>query len=168
MLALTTSRQRLARWFPLGSYSDPIKRYRAFSTYVIAMLFLVFAPLLHIVVALAVLSSAPLNVPGLFGVGINIAVIYVLALSAILFTRIKRQTLGGVLILILLTVSIGIGVVLNGPKADGLTIFLVLAMWMTLSTATLLTGIRSIWPMAVLILLAVVLLAVDTENTIGL
>jgi GAF domain-containing protein len=49
-----------------------------------------------------------------------------------------------------------------------LTLFLVLAMWMTLSIGTLLIGTRSVWPLSVLIILGVLRLALVIETANGL
>ncbi len=168
MAILAPARQRLARWFPLGGYSDPIRRYRAFSTYVIAVLFLIFSPPFYIAVGLAVLSATPPNIPGLIGLVVSASIVYALALGAVVFTRVKRQTLGAILLLILLAVTIGLGIALNGFRADGLTIFLVLSMWMALSITTLLVGIRGVLPMSALIVIGILRLAFVIETTSGL
>ena len=167
MTAVIAARQRLARWFPLNGYPDAIIRNRAFATYVIAALYLVFAPVFYgtvIVTLLAEHSDAAELVGAVAGTGI----VFSLALISVFLTRIRRQLAGAVSILIATAIALILGVYLSGSRADGLTIYIILTMWMMLSITALLIGTRAILPVSLLIMLGVFELALKIESDSGL
>ncbi len=156
------TRQRLGRWFPLTGYSDPLIRYRALCTYILAVVFLASALPIALVLVLDSLSGATPDLGGLSLVIVNLIVLWGGAIAAIALTRLGRQVSGAIVLLAMITITIGFGLANLAPPIDISAVIVALALWMYLSIATLLVGTRSLVPVAAISLLGIVFFAIQT------
>ncbi|MHB8626091.1 MAG: GAF domain-containing protein [Aggregatilineales bacterium] len=154
MFALSpTTRQRLARWFPLTAYSDPLIRYRAFCTYVLGMVVLAAAFPINLALAINSLTGPNPDLSGLSLLIVNPIVVGGGAITAIALTRAGRQVVGAAMLLVMIALTIGIGLASLTPPIDLSAVIIVLALWMFLSIATLLIGTRGLPLIAIVTLL---------------
>ena len=157
-----STRQRLGRWFPLTGYSDPLIRYRALCTYILAVVFLASALPINLVLALESLSGATPDLSGFGLVIVNLIVLCGGSIAAIAFTRIGQQVSGAVVLLVMITVTIGFGLANLAPPIDNSAVIVALALWMYVSIATLLVGARSLALISGITLLGIVFFAIQT------
>ncbi len=90
----SSQQQRLARWFTLSGYDEPIVRYRALSNYVIAALVICLTVPIYIFMVGTSLFQNPLDIGTLISVLISATVIDGLLFGVIALTRAKQQVLG--------------------------------------------------------------------------
>lgn len=151
--------QRVLRRFPLTAYTDPLLRYRAVCTYILAIAFLVLSLPIDIVLGISSLSGPAPDLSGLSLISLNFVFLWGGAIGAVVLTRAGRQLLGALVLLAVMAFVIGIGIVTIGPPLDIFAIAVAIGMWMYLSIATLLTGTRGLPLITVVTLLAIILLA---------
>ncbi len=139
----SSQQQRLARWFTLSGYDEPIVRYRALSNYVIAALVICLTVPIYIFMVGTSLFQNPLDIGTLISVLISATVIDGLLFGVIALTRAKQQVLGSGLIVVMLAVSIILGLTTN-PVLDTFSILVTASLWMLLSIAGLLLGLAGL------------------------
>lgn len=139
---------RLVRWFSLVPYTDPVTRHRALSTYAVAVLSMLGAPIFYVPLLLFPMSRSTLEFGGLISLTVSALALYGASFSAINLTRAGQQRTGGLLLLILWAALIVIGLFNIGYPLDGLSLTIMLEMWVGLSLTVLLAGERAL-PFAV-------------------
>lgn len=132
-------RERLVRWFPLNVYIDPVSRQRAFSTYVIAVSFMI-AILPAMIPIILVNLAIGLSAAFIVNATLLLLMTYAAGLTAISLTRSGRQALGGPLLIVAWALITSFALYAVSYPIDGTGVLVVLMMVFFISLTALLTN----------------------------